>query len=216
MKEIIRNNKAFLIPYLLFLIAGATLFLAFTKPELHLVLNQYHNAVLDQLFQYLTWLGEWPPFIIGPLLLFYRYRYALILIGGNLLAFGVTQGLKFTFFSNVVRPLEYFTQANRLSDLKLVEGVQNWLYNSFPSGHTTCAFATFFCLALISKSPLNKSLFFFFALAVAYSRVYLSQHFFDDIYAGSLVGFTCMCIMYLFIIRSKRPWMDKAIFSRKS
>jgi len=100
--------------------------------------------------------------------------------------------------------------------LKFVEGVENWLYNSFPSGHTTSAFATFFCLALFTNDHLNKFIFFMIALAVAYSRVYLSQHFFDDIYAGSLVGFMCVTITYLFFIRSKKKWMDNALLKNRS
>lgn len=184
-----------------------------SKSDMHLALNSYHNSIFDKLFQYVTWLGEWPPFFIGPLLLFYRYRAAIIFIGGNVLAFGITQLLKHTFFSNAPRPVAYFQNTN--VHLKLVEGVENWLDNSFPSGHTTTAFATFFGLALLSNDKLNKFLFFFVALSVGYSRIYLSQHFFDDIYAGSIVGVLSMSVVYLFMQQRGGPGLDNAIFKRR-
>ena len=184
-----------------------------SKSEIHLALNFYHNSIFDQLFQYVTWLGEWPPFFIGPLLLFYRYRWAIIFIAGNVLAFGITQLLKHTLFSDALRPVAYFQNSN--VHLKLVQGVENWLDNSFPSGHTTTAFATFFCLALITNDRLNKFLFFFVALSVGYSRIYLSQHFFDDIYAGSIVGVLSVGIAWLFMQQRGGPGLDNAIFKRR-
>lgn len=213
-KEILRNNKTFLLPYLLFLITGAVLLFCFPKGELHLWLNRFHNSILDTLFTYVTWLGDLiTPLTIGIILLFIRYRYALILLTGNLLAATITQLLKHTLFSDVVRPKMFFEGTTQL---KFVDGVENWLYNSFPSGHTTSAFATFFCLALLTGSHLNKFIFFTIALSVAYSRIYLSQHFFDDIYAGSLVGFTCITVTYLFFIRSTKKWMDNSLVQKRS
>jgi membrane-associated phospholipid phosphatase len=208
-KEILVKNRPFLVPYAIFLVTGIVFFLAFTKPELHLFLNGFHRRPLDILFEYITWLGEWPPFLLIPILLFFRYRYALMCLFGNLLSFGIAQLLKYTLFSDALRPVAYFEPLQR--KLPLVEGVQNLFYNSFPSGHTTCAFATFFCLALITTNALNKFLFFMIALAVGFSRVYLSQHFFDDIYAGSLLGFTSMFTVYLLLQRSRRPWLDKRL-----
>ena len=80
-------------------------------------------------------------------------------------------------------------------------GVENvhtvpWLVNlyhdSFPSGHTMGAFGFF--LILNHFMPANKwyiSLpFFLLACACAYSRIYLGQHFFSDVVAGSLIGGT--------------------------
>ena len=178
------------------------------------MLNRSHNYVFDIFFSYITWLGDFiTPLTIGIILLFIRYRYALILLTGNLLAASITQILKHTFFSDVVRPKMFF---NGTTQLKFVDGVENWLYNSFPSGHTTSAFATFFCLALITNNQVNKFIFFMLALSVAYSRIYLSQHFFDDIYAGSLVGFTCITITYLLFIRSGKKWMDNALVQKRS
>jgi membrane-associated phospholipid phosphatase len=83
--------------------------------------------------------------------------------------------------------------------LKLLDKVQ-WIHvlpewprlmeRSFPSGHTTGAFSLFCFISLIL--PYEKrwygTLFFILALSVAYSRLYLAAHFFEDVYAGSILG----------------------------
>ena len=40
---------------------------------------------------------------------------------------------------------------------------------------------------------------FFIALLVGYSRIYLAQHFFEDVYIGSILGTVCaMLVAWLF------------------
>ena len=213
MKEILRNNKFFLFPFTGFLVLGACLFIVFRKDELHLILNLYHNSTFDLLFYYFTWLGEFiTPIVLTFILLFVRYRYTIYMFLSNLLASAITQTLKHTFFSEIDRPKKIFLGSDRL---QFVEGVQNWMYHSFPSGHTTAAFATFFTLALIVKEPISKLIFFLVALAVGYSRVYLSQHFFTDIYAGSIIGSGSALLIYYYVSRSKRPWLENAVFRNR-
>ena len=59
---------------------------------------------------------------------------------------------------------------------------------SFPSGHAATIFSLCVGIMLFSAAPARKLSCFFIALLVAYSRVYLSQHFLIDIYFGSLLG----------------------------
>lgn len=61
--------------------------------------------------------------------------------------------------------------------------------NSFPSGHSLGAFALFSLLAFfLPKRSGYVTAMFFLAISVGVSRVYLVQHFWQDVYAGSLVG----------------------------
>ena len=57
---------------------------------------------------------------------------------------------------------------------------------SFPSGHTTSAFAVAaFCLAVCNPAV---SLFMGLAVCIALSRVYLGVHFPSDVFAGMCLG----------------------------
>lgn len=60
---------------------------------------------------------------------------------------------------------------------------------SFPSGHTTAAFAAASCL-LFCKSKLWPY-FFVFAVIMSFSRLYLYVHFPTDVLAGIILGFVC-------------------------
>lgn len=217
MRKTLKENLAFFIPYFLFLlIAGVFLFIH-SKGDAHLILNQYRFEFCDRFFCYATFLGDFIAVIVIVLFLcFFRYRFALLLALSNIIAAMATQLLKHTLFADVVRPKKYF---EGLHDLNLVAGYENYLYNSFPSGHSTSAFATFFCLALIIESKFLKFLMFVIALTVGFSRIYLSQHFLNDVYAGSLIGVVFSFLAYQYLFLSKKnlhaTWMDKSFLLRK-
>jgi membrane-associated phospholipid phosphatase len=79
----------------------------------------------------------------------------------------------------------------------VVEGVHlRTAMNSFPSGHTSAAFALFACMALISPRKWAP-LWITAAWAVAYSRIYLSQHFLEDILLGSIIGVVSSCAVFM-------------------
>ncbi|MCW3101577.1 MAG: phosphoesterase PA-phosphatase related protein [Bacteroidetes bacterium] len=208
-RTVSRNNFPFLIPYALFLLAGAILIIANSKAETHLEFNRFHNHFFDIFFQYLTYFGDgYIAIITVVVLLTVKFRYALLTALASLISALITQTLKHTLFSEVVRPAKFF---EGLHDLYLVPGMENNFYNSFPSGHTTCAFALYFSIALIVENRGLKFFCFLFALAIGYSRIYLSQHFFEDVYAGSLIGVITTLIVYLLLRNSQAPWMDHSL-----
>jgi hypothetical protein len=128
----------------------------------------------------------------------------------NLISALITQLLKHTLFADIVRPKKFF---EGIHDLYFVPGVDNYLYNSFPSGHSTCAFSLYFALSLIVENKFVKLICFITALLVGYSRVYLSQHFFEDVYAGSLIGVVTTIIVYYIIKKTEKNWMEKSLIS---
>lgn len=69
---------------------------------------------------------------------------------------------------------------------------------SFPSGHTTFAF----CMAtfLSYLYPKRKQLFFGIASACGISRVVFKAHFFSEIYAGALLGYTVMAVVIYILL----------------
>ncbi|MFL5762744.1 MAG: phosphatase PAP2 family protein [Bacteroidia bacterium] len=211
MKSIVKANLAFLLPYAVFLLFGTVLMAVETKAEIHLYINNFHDLFFDHFFTLVTNLGEGPIVVlVFIILLTVKYRYAVIVAVSNIISALFTQLLKHTLFADVVRPKKFFQGVH---DLYFVPGVENWENNSFPSGHTTCAFALYFSLALIVKNRFYKLLLFFLALLVGYSRVYLSQHFFQDVYAGSIVGVVVTCIIYWFFQRREYPTLDRSLIS---
>lgn len=211
MKAILRSNLSFLFPYFIFLLLGAVLIIANNKADTHLEFNSYHAAFFDVFFLYVTKLGDgFTASIVVIILLTVKYRSALIVGLANIISAVITQTLKHTVFSDVVRPKKFF---EGIHDLYFVPGVENYLYNSFPSGHSTCAFSLYFSLALIVEKKAYKILLFIVAFLVGYSRIYLSQHFLQDVYAGSLIGVSTSLIVFYFMQKSDKNWLEKSLIT---
>ena len=189
MKKLFTQNLYFFFPYSLFLVTGGLLILLKSKAETHLFFNSFHNNSADLFFQHITFLGDgiFALIITIVFLALLKYRYAFVIFVSYAFSSLVTQLLKHTLFSDTVRPKKFFENTDSLYFIKEIE---TYSYNSFPSGHSTTAFALFFCLAVFAKNNYIKLIMFSLALTISFSRVYLSQHFFGDIYAGSLVGIT--------------------------
>lgn len=68
------------------------------------------------------------------------------------------------------------------------EGITHSGITSFPSGHATTIFALATVLAFSGKNKYGALAYFFFATLVAYSRVYLGQHFMEDVLVGAMLG----------------------------
>lgn len=213
MRKVLRDNLVFLIPFLIFLALSSIYLFFYSKGEIHLYLNGFRHSFLDSFFPYATWFGDFLGVIGASVVLcFVKYRYAALVIGANICSAMFTQFLKHTLFSDIVRPVKFFESVQQLV---LVPGYENYMYNSFPSGHTTSAFTTFFCLALIISNRVLKFIMFVAAITVGASRIYLSQHFLNDVYAGSIIGVSISLVVYhYFFISEKslnRSWLDKSI-----
>ncbi len=213
MKSVLKSNLSFLFPFAVFIVAGAIVLFSATKSDLHLTINSFHSHFFDVFFSNITYLGDGVfALSIAIVFLFIKYRYAFIIGLSYALSSLFTQLLKHTLFDNMVRPKKFF---EGIHDLHFVPGVENHLLNSFPSGHATTAFALCFSLSLIVKNNSLKFILFVVALLVGFSRVYLSQHFFGDIYAGSLIGVIVTFLVYITIQRSNKSWLNRS-FTIKS
>ncbi len=183
--------------------------LMYNKSEIHLFINQYHSLSFDIFFKYITDLGDGLFSIaIAIIFLFVRYRYSIIIFSSYAISGFLVQLLKKTIFADVSRPSRYF---NGIAEIHLVEGVKMLGKYSFPSGHSASAFALFFCLSMFNKNSYLKLVFFILALIVAFSRVYLSQHFLIDIVVGSIFGVGISWLIYWYISKSNKKWMDQSI-----
>lgn len=68
------------------------------------------------------------------------------------------------------------------------------LYSSFPSGHTSMAFAFATIIAIFYKKW--TYIVFGFAILMAFSRMYGFVHYPTDVIAGAMVGIICSIIVY--------------------
>ncbi|MEM9886204.1 MAG: phosphatase PAP2 family protein [Bacteroidota bacterium] len=189
----------FILSFIVFLFLGAILLLNVEKGDLIFFFNKQHTPVVDLFFKWGTKLGEALPYTIGVLALVYlrKYAYAIAipLLGA---AVSLVSNLSKSFFAQY-RPYTIFKQEGILDQIHFVEGVAiSKAASSFPSGHTMSAFAIYFFLSLIfpQKKYLGL-LFFLLALLVGLSRIYLVQHFFQDIYLGAIMGVALAFLFYL-------------------
>ena len=78
-------------------------------------------------------------------------------------------------------------------------GISHSGLNSFPSGHTTSAFALATILALHATKKGWGIFFLLLAVGVAYSRIYLGQHFLPDVTMGAILGTVSGLLVYAFV-----------------
>lgn len=173
-------------PYFFFLIGAGVLLLAFPKGWLVLELNALHFPAMDQFFRFATAGGEeWAGITLGVFLLIFRPRKELL---AYLVAIAIVvvlvQFLKRWVFSDCYRPVEVL----KTSALHVVDGIKLNRKYSFPSGHTSAGFLFFAYWAFILRNAGWKLFFLISAVLVGFSRIYLAQHFLEDVAAGSLIG----------------------------
>ncbi|HRG52830.1 MAG TPA: phosphatase PAP2 family protein [Bacteroidia bacterium] len=211
MKDIFKSNRSFLLPYVCFLCGGLALIIANTKASTHLEFNSFHSSFFDTFFRYVTNLGNGYMVVLAVIILLtVSFRTTLIVGLSSIVSGGITQLLKHTLFADIVRPKKFFEGVH---DLYLVPGVDNHLYNSFPSGHSTCAFSLYFTLALLVKDKFLKFALFLVALLAGYSRIYLSQHFFEDVYVGSFIGVTVSGIIFYYLNNANKTELDNSLIT---
>lgn len=194
----LKNNAYFFIPFAIWLIGGAFLLSLFTQNELFFFVNSKHSHFFDKVMTVLSAYGRGDciSLVLISLFLLPGFRNKKYLITS--LSFAIVAPLLafyFKDFYNCPRPLTVYG----IEKVHTVSWLDNAYMHSFPSGHTLGAFAFFLLLSLfLPKSQKAWSiLFFFLALGCGYSRMYLGQHFFKDVYAGSIFGVFIIAFIYL-------------------
>jgi membrane-associated phospholipid phosphatase len=178
----------------------------YTKQEVSLFINANNTAFLDLFFKYTTFLGDgWFFFIVSILLFFVNKQYGAYALTCFVISTLIAQGLKHFVFDDYLRPIMILKDAT----LHLVPGVEVHEYNSFPSGHSTSAFALCCLFSLLTTNSRAKVMLLIIAVITAFSRIYLLQHFLEDTIAGSFIGVFTSTFVYLLFV--KRRWLDRYI-----
>lgn len=191
----IKQQGYFLGLYAVFFAALGCALLICSKPGLHLFMSGYHTPAADIFFRHYTSLCQWAPYVIGVLLVFHRFSSSLLM----LLAQGVTAIIIYFAkeFYHAYRPVRWFATYMPDVQLTLVDGVNMHTTYSFPSGHSAAFFAMFFVLSIVTPDRKWQIIYCLLAIIGCYSRVYLSQHFCLDIWAGSLIGIISVMLLLI-------------------
>jgi membrane-associated phospholipid phosphatase len=191
-KPAVLQNKGFrwyLLTYSLFLLFGLVILLSVKYGDVVLFINGFSRMEWDRTADWITRIGLGSTMVIAALgFALYKLRYALMMLF-NLALVGIVTGIfKNLLFPHIVRPLKYFEpeafhRMVRLFDYNLL--------HSFPSGHSMTIFAMMSLLAYFSGKRAAGVLFVLIAVVVGLTRIYLLQHFFVDVYVGSVLGVLC-------------------------
>ncbi len=184
LSEILYPQRYFLIPFLVLLLIGFILMILNSKAELFLWINTHHNGFFDEFFKLITLFGDGIMTVIVVLsLLFFKFRYAVLAALAFAYSSLLVQILKHIF--KAPRPVKYF---ENIMPIRTIEGYPIHEWNSFPSGHTASAFTLAVVLSYLLPHGKRHWIIIPLAALTAFSRVYLAQHFMEDIIAGSIIA----------------------------
>lgn len=200
LRNILKGNLAFLIPFAVIWIVAFAFSLMQGKAETHMIFNACHTPWADTFFKYFTQVGSIIPWLLTGVLLLYRYRITLFMLASQTATAILVYALKHLF--SVPRPSVLLPELGYA--FHTVDGVGLHSSLSFPSGHTASGFAMMFVLSVLCRHGWQKALCLVIAVLVGYSRIYLSQHFLQDVLAGSVVGI--MAVLLTAYPFTERVW----------
>ena len=196
MTNFFRQNLPYFIAVFTLLIFGGVPILLCDKETVTLWVNSHYSRLADAVVLCMDKVGTvwFNLLVVSALWLWKGWKTAVQ--GGVcfLLTTVVVNFFKHIVFPGEPRPTLYFEGK---VVLRLIEGVTQLSTESFPSGHTAAAFAIAGVLAFTVRRKPLQWLFVLLAVIVGYGRIYLSQHFINDVYAGMIVGVVVTAMVYL-------------------
>jgi membrane-associated phospholipid phosphatase len=190
-----KKNRLFFFLFLIFFLASVYVLLFLSKANGFYLLNTYHSNFLTTIFTWFTYLGDGLFCVATGILLFvFKKRFLSLMVLSSIAISGiVVQVLK--YFIIEARPAVYLKDS---SYRYFIDDVTLHNLYSFPSGHSASAFALAAVLSFAAKNKNYSMLFLPAAILVGYSRIYLAQHFPDDVLAGAVIGLLSAMICWIF------------------
>jgi undecaprenyl-diphosphatase len=168
--------------------------------------TKLHSEVMNVVVSTLTHLGDSevaiPLLVACAIMCFFKKTRRV----GITVAFAIVLGTLFTnvILKNVcgrVRPYVSLSEDPLFMSWYNFAGAHVESDNSFPSGHTTCAFEMGVALFLSMKKKKIAWIFPTLAAIVGFTRLYLCVHYFTDVVAGVIVG-TFAAFLAYFIMKA--------------
>jgi membrane-associated phospholipid phosphatase len=184
-QDVLYRIRPFFLLYLIVLCACLVIKLLYTREQIFFAVNGWNSPWADYIEPYMTDLGDGLTAVtLSLVFLLFSYRKFLLLASSYLLTGFVAQVIK--YFADAPRPSLYFK--DQWAPVHTVKGVEILTYNSFPSGHTTSAFSAAVVLAYLATKKGWGIPALLMAILIGYSRMYLTEHFFEDVIGGSAIG----------------------------
>jgi membrane-associated phospholipid phosphatase len=169
---------------------------AFMDIQTALWFHSLEKTWVYELFEKITLFGDSLYYLTGGLLLFFVFRgkkssaaYSGLFLFSTVAASGLTADL-IKYIGGRARPKLYFSE--QLFGFDFFHWQYAW--TSFPSGHSATAFSVAMLLSILY--PRWRYAAFFSALLIAFSRIFLSQHYISDVVAGSFLGILSTVLLY--------------------
>ncbi|SEG24849.1 phosphatase PAP2 family protein [Flavobacterium urumqiense] len=164
-------------------------------------INVYRNTSLDPTFKIIT-NSAVPISVATPIII---YSVGLIKQDSTIKKQAIFIGETFLVSAFVTTALKHSIKRERpfdtYSDIDKATSAPGY---SFPSGHTSTAFATATSLSMAYPKWYVIAPSFVWASAVGYSRMHLGVHYPTDVFAGALVGSGSAYITY-----RANKWLNK-------
>ena len=170
--------------------------LLFQDTKLFLFLNGLHTPLLDEFMYIISKVWVWIPLYLGVVaFIIKKWKMESIWIILSIILFVVLsdqlKNITKAFFVSLITKQEPAQKG-------LVHHVNGYLSGnySFVSGHSSNVFGFALLSSLILKQKVYTWAIFFWAAAVAYSRIYLGVHYPLDIFGGMVLGVGIALIIY--------------------
>lgn len=162
-----------------------------------------NNGRYSDLFNIITDFGESQWYLITGMLFFVvlRKTYPLraqpgLFLASSVAASGVSADV-IKYIAGRARPILYFSE--QLYGFNCFHYEYEWI--SFPSGHAATAFSA--AIVFTTLYPRWRILFLFAGTLIAFSRIFLTQHYISDVIAGSFLGMASSILLYNLYFKKK-------------
>lgn len=198
-RDVFYRTRYFLLPYIIVLCGCLVIKFLYSRETIYFTVNSHYSEPADVVMPYITYAGDGITVLLiaAALATWKSYRSGFLLASSYGVSSLVAQVLKYAF--DMPRPGLYFQ--DQLARIHFVKDLYILKVHSFPSGHTVTAFSAGIALTYLVKEKMWGLLLFAVAVLIGYSRMYLSQHFFEDVMAGSVVGAITTVLWIAFIDR---------------